>query len=151
VAVLRKLAHITLVVRDQAAALAFYTEKMGLEKRADLDLAPGIRWLTVGVPGQELDIALFQPGVQGWHTPEQVERLFALVGKNPHAVFHSDDCRNDAAAMKERGVRFVSDPTEKPWGLEAVFLDLYDNSYSLLEPLPGGVALVRERLPPPPR
>jgi hypothetical protein len=49
-------------------------------------------------------------------------------------VLYSTDCQSDYGQLVERGVTFVSPPTEQPYGLEAVLIDLYGNSYSLLQP-----------------
>ena len=53
-------------VHDQDEALAFYTEKLGLEVREDVTLAElgDFRWLTVGPVGQP-DVALTLMAVPG--------------------------------------------------------------------------------------
>ena len=128
------LARVTIVVRDQEEALAFYTEKLGFEKRADAPLGPGMRWLTVAPPQQrELEIVLQQPD-PAMHGEQRAAEMLANVGKNPTWVLYTTDCQSDYGRMVEQGVTFSSPPTEQPYGLEAVFLDLYGNSYSLLQP-----------------
>ena len=128
------LARVTLVVRDQEEALRFYTETLGFEKRADVQFGPGARWLTIAPPQQhELEIVLQQPDA-AMHGQERAEELLAGIGKSSTWVLYTTDCRSDYARLLERDVRFVSPPTEQPYGLEAVFLDLYGNSYSLLQP-----------------
>ena len=47
-------------VHDPDAALAFYRDALGLEVRIDV-ASDGFRWVTVGAPGQDVDIVLFQP------------------------------------------------------------------------------------------
>jgi hypothetical protein len=49
-------------------------------------------------------------------------------------VLHTDDCRKKYEALRGRGVEFTEAPEPKPFGLQAVFKDLYGNSYALLEP-----------------
>ena len=51
---LKQLTHVNVWVHDQDEALAFYTEKLGLELRADVTMPElgNFRWLTVGLPGQ---------------------------------------------------------------------------------------------------
>jgi hypothetical protein len=56
------------------------------------------------------------------------------IGKNPTAVLYTDDCRSTYDELRNRGVVFTEGPQEKPFGLQAVFKDLYGNSYALLEP-----------------
>jgi predicted enzyme related to lactoylglutathione lyase len=128
------LARVTIVVRDQDEALAFYTEKLGFEKRADDSFGPGARWLTVAPPGQrELEIVLQQP-LESMHGEQGAREMLASVGKNPTWVLYTTDCQGDYGQLVERGVTFISPPTEQPYGLEAVLIDLYGNSYSLLQP-----------------
>lgn len=128
------LARVTLVVHDQEEALRFYTETLGFEKRADVQFGPGARWLTVAPPQQhELEIVLQQPSA-AMHGQERAEELLAGIGKSPTWVLNTTDCHGDYARLLEHDVRFVSPPTEQPYGVEAVFLDLYGNSYSLLQP-----------------
>ena len=74
-----KLAHVTIYVRDEDEALRFYTEKLGLEKRADVTAGPGMRWLTVAPKDQTgLEIVLQKPG--GWHDEATTKRLLERVG-----------------------------------------------------------------------
>lgn len=128
------LARVTLVVRDQEEALRFYTETLGFEKRADVQFGPGMRWLTIAPPKQrELEIVLQQPSA-AMHGEERAAELLAGVGKGPTWVLYTTDCHGDYARLLERTVQFVSPPTAQPYGIEAVFLDLYGNSYSLLQP-----------------
>jgi len=49
-------------VRDQDAALAFYTGPLGLEVRFDAELQPGFRWVDVAAPGAATSLALVRAG-----------------------------------------------------------------------------------------
>jgi hypothetical protein len=68
------------------------------------------------------------------HGEARAQELLDTVGKNPTWVLYTTDCQGDYARMLARGVTFASPPTEQPYGLEADLLDLYGNSYSLLQP-----------------
>jgi predicted enzyme related to lactoylglutathione lyase len=128
------LARVTIIVRDQEEALRFYTETLGFEKRADVSIGPVTRWLTVAPSEQhELEIVLQQPD-PAFHGERRASEMLASVGKSPTWVLNTTDCQGDYGRLVERGVTFTSPPTEQPYGLEAVFLDLYGNSYSLLQP-----------------
>lgn len=129
-----RLAHVTVIVRDQDEALRFYTEKLGLEKRADMAFADGgMRWLTVAPQGQtEVEIVLFTPG--SWQDEEATKALLGRVGQGTTWVFNADDCQKEYETLSARGVKFVSPPQERPYGIEALFEDLYGNGFSLLEP-----------------
>ncbi|MHB8597625.1 MAG: VOC family protein [Ktedonobacteraceae bacterium] len=55
------------------------------------------------------------------------------IGNSPTIVFKVDNCRGTCATLNERGVMFVDTATETPWGVQAVFKDLYGNQFVLLE------------------
>ena len=61
-----KIANAQLWVHDQDEALAFYTEKLGMEVRSDVTLPEmgNFRWLTVAPPGQE-DVAITLMAIPG--------------------------------------------------------------------------------------
>jgi len=129
-----QLARVTILVRDQDEALRFYTEKLGFEKRADVAFGPAMRWLTVAPRGQQgVEIVLQKPE-PAMHGEEDARRMLEVVGRNPTWVFACDDCRATYAELRGRGVEFSGEPQEQPYGVEAVFVDLYGNSFSLLQP-----------------
>jgi catechol 2,3-dioxygenase-like lactoylglutathione lyase family enzyme len=127
-----KVTHISLLVRDQEEALKWYTEKLGFEKRADDPFPEGEgRWLTISPKGQpDLEIVLQPPA---WGLGDAEARI-QMIGKQPGWVVHTDDCQGDYETFESRGVKFVSPPEELPWGISAVFEDLYGNQHNLLEP-----------------
>ena len=128
-----KLAIVAILVRDQDEALRFYTERLGLEKRADEVFGPGVRWLTVAPKGQqEVEVVLQKPE-PAMHGEEGARQMLERVGQATTWSFNTDDCRQDYETFRSRGVKFSSPPQERPYGLEAVFEDLYGNVFSLLE------------------
>ena len=64
-ATVSKIANVIVPVRDQDAMLAFYTEKLGLELRADVPFGNGERWIEVAPSGAETVIAISPPGPSG--------------------------------------------------------------------------------------
>ncbi len=132
-----RLTHVTVVVRNQEEALRWYTEKLGFEKRSDDSTTmPGLRWLTVAPPGQtEPEIVLNQPDdrVMGKEHDEMMDRLRDSIGKNPTWVLRTENCMRDYEDLVRKGVKFTFPPQKQPWGVSAVFEDLYGNSYNLLE------------------
>ncbi|USG67607.1 VOC family protein [Brevibacillus ruminantium] len=128
---LRRLAHITLYVKDCEEALQFYTEKLGFEKRMDAKMDTGARWLTIGLPGEDVEIVLHDPS--HWHEQETAEKMLAQVGKNPMWVWETDQFEQTYHTFREKGVRFVSEPADRMYGREAIFTDLYGNPFLLLE------------------
>jgi uncharacterized glyoxalase superfamily protein PhnB len=139
-----KLANAHLWVHDQEEALAFYTEKVGMEVRADVTLPEldGFRWLTVGMPGQDVSVALMAiPGapVMDAQTKQQVEDLMAK-GFAGSIFLETDDCQASYEELKGRGVEFTEAPEERPYGIDSGFRDPSGNSLRLTEvKLPAGV------------
>ena len=133
-----KLSTAQLWVHDQDEALAFYTQKLGMEVRQDVTLAElgNFRWLTVGPPGQpEIAIVLMAipgPPVMDADTAEQVKGLMAK-GFAGTVFFTTDDIHSDYEQLKSRGVEFTEDPEERPYGIDAGFRDPSGNSFRLTQ------------------
>lgn len=127
---------IAILVKDQAEALCFYTEHLGLEKRSDVTFGPGLRFLTVAAPDQyKPEIALARPDIL-WHSEKRVKAVMERVGRKVSSVFATDNCRKEYELLQARGVQFVCAPTEQLYGLEAIFVDPDGNAFSLLEASP---------------
>ena len=95
---LNALSHTQIWVNDQDEALEFYTEKLGMEVREDVTNpeAGNFRWLSVGVPGQDVSIALLAvpgPPIADEETAEQIRSLLAK-GMAGGLVFATDDCKS---------------------------------------------------------
>jgi catechol 2,3-dioxygenase-like lactoylglutathione lyase family enzyme len=129
-----RLSHAGIWVLDQEEAREFYTRMLGFEVRTD-ETMDSFRWLTVGPPDQpELEIILMEPGPP-MMDPESAEQVKALVAKGTFGigVFDADNCRRTYEELKERGVVFLTEPTERPYGIEATFRDNSGNWASLTE------------------
>jgi uncharacterized glyoxalase superfamily protein PhnB len=133
-----KIATAQLWVHDQDEALAFYTEKLGMEVQADVSLPEmgDFRWLTVSPPGQE-DMAIVLMAIPGppmmdEETTRQVEELMAK-GFAGTVFLTTDDCRADYERLKARGVEFTETPEERPYGIDSGFRDPSGNSIRLTE------------------
>ncbi len=130
-----KLTHASILVRDQEEALNYYTETLGFEKRTDQPMGEGARWVTVGPKNHpDMEIVL-QPA--GWGSAGTVAERAAQIGKGPGFVFATDDCRQTVAELKAKGVEFTTEPEAVPWGVQAVFTDLYGNTHVLVQPPTG--------------
>jgi uncharacterized glyoxalase superfamily protein PhnB len=117
-------------VGDQDEALAWYTEKLGFEKRADVTYGDW-RWVTVGAPGQDLEISLIDPDVR----PElagDVRALMARGGLNG-IIIQTDDCRAAYRELKARGVEFTSEPEDVFYGVDCGFRDPFGNGFRLTQ------------------
>jgi catechol 2,3-dioxygenase-like lactoylglutathione lyase family enzyme len=133
-----KLSHAQLWVHDQDEALAFYTEKLGMEVRSDVTLPEmgDFRWLTVGPPGQEdVSITLMAipgPPVMDGETAEQVRDLMSK-GFAGTVFLTTDDVHASYEELKGRGVEFTETPEERPYGIDSGFRDPSGNSFRLTQ------------------
>jgi catechol 2,3-dioxygenase-like lactoylglutathione lyase family enzyme len=125
-------------VHDQDEALAFYVEKLGMEIRADATLPEmgDFRWLSVGPAGQP-DIAIVLMAIPGPPVmdPDTAEQVRALVAKGFAGTIFltTDDCRAAYEELKGRGVDFVEEPEERPYGIDSSFRDPSGNSIRLTQ------------------
>jgi predicted enzyme related to lactoylglutathione lyase len=123
---LKKIVYASVFVSDQEKALDFYTSVLGFEKRNENFTAEGLRFLTIGVPGQDFELTLW-PGTPGKGKP---------ANGTPAAQYtmDTDDCRAAYDSLKSRGVAFEpSEIMEFPWGLIARFRDPDGNVLQLRE------------------
>src|SRR5919199_3057493 len=133
-----KLSTAQLWVHDQEEALAFYTQKLGMEVRADVTLPEmgDFRWLTVSPPGQEdfsiVLMAIPGPPVMDEQTAKQVRELMAK-GFAGTVFLTTDDCRASYEELKARGVEFTEPPEERPYGIDAGLRDPSGNNIRLTQ------------------
>jgi uncharacterized glyoxalase superfamily protein PhnB len=125
-------------VDDQDEALDFYTGKLGMEVRQDVTLPEmgDFRWLTVAPPGQE-DVAIVLmaipgPPVMDSDTAEQVRALMAK-GFAGTVFLTTDDARSSFDELKKRGVHFVEEIEERPYGIDMGFRDPSGNHIRLTQ------------------
>jgi len=133
-----KLTNAQLWVHDQDEALAFYTEKLGFEVRADVTLPEmgDFRWLTVGPPDQP-DIAVVLmaipgPPVMDTETAGQVRDLMSK-GFAGTVFLTTDDCQAAYEELRARGVEFTEPPEERPYGIDSGFRDPSGNSVRITQ------------------
>ena len=133
-----KLTHVNVWVHDQDEALVFYTQKLGMELRDDITLPEmgNFRWLTVGPVGQP-DVALVLMTVPGppVFDAETSDQLKALVAKGAAGglFFVTDDINSEFQELKSRGVEFVQEPMEQPYGVDAGFRDISGNQMRVMQ------------------
>ena len=132
---IQSLSHMTVYVLDQEAARSFYVEKLGFEVRADITVGT-FRWLTVGPKTQpELHLVLMPLGVSHAMDAETADALRRVVqsGAMGCGIFDTDDCQATYEQLKQQGVEFRCPPKNRPYGVEAVFLDNSGNWFSLVQ------------------
>ena len=135
---LKQLTYAQVWVHDQDEALAFYTEKLGLELREDVTVPEmgNFRWLSVGVPGQDVAITLMAVPGPPVFDEETRDQILALVAKGAATglFFSTDDCQASYEALKSRGVEFTQEPTEQPYGIDVGFRDVSGNHFRMSQP-----------------
>ncbi|MCR9162711.1 MAG: VOC family protein [Nannocystaceae bacterium] len=130
------MSHTALYVHDQDEALAFYTEKLGFEVRTDMTM-DGFRWLTVGPKDQtDLQIVLMKLAPSPMMDEATVAQMKDLLSKGAFGagVFNTADCKATYEELRARGVEFMGEPQERPYGIEAMFKDNSGNWFSLTQP-----------------
>ncbi len=125
---------VTLYVSDQDEAKRFYTDVLGFEERADVRMGDGFRWVTVGHPSQpELEITLMRPGPPLDEEMAEAVRRALARGNMGGVGLRTDDCRKDFEDLSAKGVVFVQEPSDRPYGVEAVMRDNSGNWLVLVE------------------
>jgi catechol 2,3-dioxygenase-like lactoylglutathione lyase family enzyme len=135
------MSHVTVFVLDQDRAKEFYTGKLGFEVRNDISMGAefegageGFRWLTVSPPEQPgFELILADCGMG--HSAEFTEQIRELVAKGAlgPGVMETADCRKTYEELSARGVEFLQEPEERPYGIEAIFRDDSGNWFSLTQ------------------
>ena len=132
------MANTQLWVHDQDEALAFYTQKLGMEVRVDVTVAEmgNFRWLVVG-PGDQPDIGIVLMAIPGPPVmdSETAEQVRSLMGKGFAGTIFltTDDCHAAYEELRGRGVEFVEQPQEQPYGVDSAFHDPSGNHIRLTQ------------------
>ncbi len=122
---------VSLVVRDYDEALAFYVGKLGFKLIEDSFVPEqNKRWVVVEPPGEAGGAKLLLARAVG---DEQAPRIGNQTGGRVFLFLHTDDVWRDYHAYKARGIEFVRDPSEAPFGTAAVFKDLHGTLWDLIQ------------------
>jgi len=125
---------VSVFVKDVDESLRFYTDVLGFAPESDITLGDGYRWCTVVHPSQpELQVHLTVPG------PPMADHLVAAIrraqdeGGTAGLGVDVDDCRKTFEELTAKGVEFMQEPSERPYGVEAVCRDNSGNWMVLVE------------------
>jgi catechol 2,3-dioxygenase-like lactoylglutathione lyase family enzyme len=126
---------VTVYCLDQDAARDFYVGVLGFEVRTDVTMGEGFRWLTVGHPSQpELEVTLMTPGPPLTADAADFLRRELENGQWGGLGVRVDDCRKTYDDLSAKGVAFVQEPSDRPYGVEAIARDPSGNWLVLVEP-----------------
>jgi catechol 2,3-dioxygenase-like lactoylglutathione lyase family enzyme len=124
---------ISLVVREYDEAIQFYVETLGFRLVEDTYIKEqDKRWVVVAPPGATESRLLLARGVGS----DQSARIGNQAGGRVFLFLYTDDFWQDYRAYQAKGVVFVREPKEEPYGTVAVFQDIYGNLWDLLQPKP---------------
>jgi predicted enzyme related to lactoylglutathione lyase len=121
----------TIYVDDQDKALRFYTDVLGLVKKADFSNGP-YRWLTLASPeqqdGVELQLALNNnPAAKAYQ-----QAIFQQ--SQPAIMFFTEDLKGDYERIKSRGAEFTMPPTDVTGATISMLKDTCGNLIQLTQP-----------------
>ena len=111
---------VSIPVADQDRALDFYTTKLGFQIVTDQPFDERQRWIELRVGRSETRWVLFTPDGQA----DRVGGFF-------NGAFATDDVRRTHAELAARGVEFVKEPEDAPWGSFAILRDSEGNQLVL--------------------
>jgi catechol 2,3-dioxygenase-like lactoylglutathione lyase family enzyme len=122
---------VSVVVRDYDEAIAFYVGVLGFTLIEDTFVPEqNKRWVVVAPSGSEGSRVLLARAANS----EQQTRVGNQTGGRVFLFLYTDDFERDYRAYRARGVEFVRQPKDEPYGRVAVFADLYGNLWDLLQP-----------------
>lgn len=111
---------VSVVVSDQDRSLAFYTEKLGFEVQMDAPMGQ-TRWIQLAPKGATTGLVLAKPAED--MPPELYERTKSMMGGFANFIFDVDDMQKTFSELSGRGVEFVDQPSQQPWGWWATIKD----------------------------
>ena len=123
-----RLGLVTLVVREYDEAIRFYVDALGFGLREDTPLGSGKRWVVVAPPGGGAALLLARAA-----TDHQRSRVGDQTGGRVALFLETGDFAAEHARLLAAGVRFAEAPRAEPYGMVAVFEDLYGNRWDLVE------------------
>jgi catechol 2,3-dioxygenase-like lactoylglutathione lyase family enzyme len=125
---MKRLALIVLVVRDYDEAIAYFTQKIGFRLIEDTQLTETKRWVRIGLDdGAEVLLARAVGA-------EQEAAIGNQHGGRVGFFLNTDNFEREYQRLLAVGVEFVRPPKQEPYGVVAVFRDLYGNLWDLIEP-----------------
>ena len=127
---IQSVVHIALVVHDYDEAIEFYTKKLHFTLIEDTyQPEQDKRWVVVSPPGSSGTTILLARASK----PEQISFIGNQAGGRVFLFLGTDDFWRDYNEMIEKGIEFVREPQEQPYGIVAVFKDLYGNLWDLIQ------------------
>ena len=121
--------NVSLVVHNYDEAIAFYTGVLGFSLIEDTDLGGGKRWVRVSPPGSRGTCLLLAQATNS----EQTSRIGNQTGGRVFLFLQTDNFWRDYLTLKTRGLNFIEEPRHEPYGIVAIFEDLYGNRWDFIQ------------------
>lgn len=122
--------HVAVVVKDYDEAIEFYTQKLSFELLEDIYIPEqDKRWVLVAPPNSR-GVAILLARAS---SPVQQPFIGNQAGGRVFLFLSTDDFWRDYNQMIDKGIKFIREPVDQPYGTVAVFEDLYGNLWDLVE------------------
>ncbi len=128
-----KISAITYLVDDYDEAIAWFVNALGFVLIENTDMGDNKRWVLVGPRANGVQLLLAKAV-----GPSQIEAIGKAAGGRVGFFLNTENFAQDHARMMAAGVEFKEPPRHEPYGIVAVFADLYGNLWDLIEPRSGG-------------
>jgi catechol 2,3-dioxygenase-like lactoylglutathione lyase family enzyme len=124
-----KIGLVSYLVRDYDEAIGWFTGKLCFSLVEDIALSPAKRWVVVAPPSGGTNLLLARADGAA-----QEAAIGAQAGGRVFSFLYTDDFARDHSSMTAKGVKFLEAPRREPYGIVAVFEDLYGQKWDLIEP-----------------
>ncbi|MRG58408.1 VOC family protein [Agromyces sp. CFH 90414] len=121
---------------DAEASLAFYRDVLGFELRKDVGY-DGMRWLTLGAPGQDAAVVLTPPTADPGITEEEGRTIAEMMAKGTYAsiVLATTDVDGVFEQVQASGAEVAQEPIDQPYGVrDCAFRDPSGNMVRIQQP-----------------
>ncbi len=125
------IAHIALLVTDYDEAIIFYTQKLQFTLIEDTKLTDTKRWVLIAPKGSHNTCNILLAKAIDF---DQKSRIGNQTGGRVFLFLYTDDFWRDYNSMVKDGITFFRKPRVEPYGIVAVFKDLYGNLWDLIQP-----------------
>jgi catechol 2,3-dioxygenase-like lactoylglutathione lyase family enzyme len=126
-AAMNTLSIITFLVRDYDEAIHWFKLTLDFSLIEDTDMGSGKRWVLIDAGGVRLLLAKADDS-------EQIAAIGKAAGGRVAYFLNTTKFASTHKRMLAAGVKFKEPPRHEPYGIVAVFEDLYGNRWDLIEP-----------------
>ena len=124
----KRVAYVTVLVKDYDKAIAFYTNKLGFILIEDTIIPEEKRWVLVSPNKNSTSLLLAKA-----KNNQQEAQIGNQTGGRVFLFLHTDNFQDDYKKLKDKGINFLEQPRSETYGTVVVFEDLYKNKWDLLE------------------